>query len=196
MVFPTQRGTIPIATLIVVLLGACTATPPTVIEALDESTGATVTYSETPINMSPDTDFARANTRPYVDMGAIRVNRNRVREYFLWLGIWDVDYAGRGNRQPAEFESVVIVVDGEPLALEVHGWSHAAIGSSGPVYKRLFPDAADAYYAVSLEQIGQLAAAADIRLRTGGAAPREFVPWYRVEKAQSALAAFFRRVSE
>lgn len=180
----------------VALVGGCATAPPTVVEALDESTGASVTFAETPINLSLDTDFQRANTRPYVDIGAIRVNRNRVREYFLWLGIWDVDYAGKGNRQPTEFDSVVIVADGEPLALDIVGWTHAAIGSSRPLYKKLFPAAADAYYAVTLEQIGQLATAADIRLRTGSAPPREFVPWYRVERAKSALAEFFRRASE
>lgn len=181
---------------VVAVLVACTAAPPTVIQELDESTAATITHSKTPMNLSPMTVFERDNIRPYVDIGTIQVNRNRIRKYFLWFGIWDVDYGANRDQQPEEFESVIIIADGEELLLDVQGWTHQAIGSSKPIYKKLFPDVVDAYYQVTLAQIRLLAEAGDIQLRTTGAAPREFAPWYREERAKSDLAEFLRRVSE
>ena len=182
------------AVVLAVFVSACTARQPTVVIELDEITAASITYSQTSFVMSPDSNFRETNERPYVDIGAIEVNRNRVREYYLWLGIWDINYT-TGTDKLEEFESIALLLDGEELPLDVRGWSHEVIGSSKPIYGKLFSDAVDAYYQVTLEQIRLLAEADGIRLRTRGSAPREFVPWYREEEAKADLAEFFRTVS-
>ena len=179
----------------VAILSACTAALPTVIEEMDETTAASVTYSQTSIGLSPDAIFDRENTRPYVDLGVIRINRNRIRRYFIWLGIWDINFAADMDQQPKQFESIVLLMDGEELPLDVLSWNHEMIGTSKRIYKKLFPQAIDAYYQVTLEQMQLLAGAQVIGVRTTGSQPREFVPWYKEEKAKADLAEFIRRVS-
>jgi len=192
----TQVTITVVATALVAVLSACTARQPMVIEELDEGTAASVTYSQTSIALSPDKIFVRANERPYLNLGAIRVNRNRNRQYFIWLGIWDTNYAINAERQPKEFESIVLVIDGEELPLHILTWNHEVIGTSKPVYKKIFDEALDAYYQLTLEQMLLLVGAEVIKVRTAGATPREFVPWYREENARSDLAEFLRRISE
>ena len=191
----TQQWAPVISVAVIVLLSACTARQPTVVEELDEFTAASITYSQTPVVMSPDRVFAEPSERPYVDIGAIEVNHNRVRQYYLWLGIWDINDT-KGTDKLEEFESIVLIADGQELPLDVHGWTHEVISSSKPVYKKLFAEAVDAYYQVSLEQVRLFAKADRIELRTTGSAPREFVPWYREKEAKSDLAEFLRRILE
>lgn len=53
------------------------------------------------------------------------------------------------DRSRDGFETIVIFADGEPLPLEVAGWTVAAIGASEPVNLKPVASAADAYYYVS-----------------------------------------------
>lgn len=182
--------------IVVAILSACTATQPSVIEKLDELTAVTITYSRTPVILSPDTPYDETAARDYVQIGAIEVNRMGTLQYFLWLGIVDIDHMESSNSHPKGFESIVLIVDGAEIPLDVLGWTQAAIGSSEPVYKKLFRSGSDAYFQVTLEQIRLLAEAHSLQLRTTDSAPKEFIPAYRQATAKNDLAEFFRTVSQ
>lgn len=127
-------------------------------------------------------------------MGAIEINRMGAREYFLWLGIWDIDHAESDDDHPLGYDSVQLNLDGEQLSLNVLGWTPEMIGASERIYKKIFPEDVDAYFRITLDQLNALSDATDIKLRTTSLQPKEFVPWYNQDKADADLAAFMERV--
>jgi hypothetical protein len=86
----------------------------------------------------------------------------------------------------------VIFADGEPLALEVSGWSQAAIGASEPVYVRPVASATDAYYEVTVDHLRLIAASEDIRIQSTGPRPRSYELWDKQESARESLNEFLR----
>lgn len=92
------------------------------------------------------------------------------------------------------FESIVIFADGEPLVLELTGWTPDAIGASESTYIKPVASSTDAYYQVTVDQIRQIAEAREIRLRTSGSYPKEFELRDDQMAARNDLAEFLNRV--
>jgi hypothetical protein len=191
---------------VITLLSACGAGQPIAVEKLDELTAVTITHSRTPLILSPDTPFEEDVAKDFVQIGPIEVNRMGTLQYFLWLGILDIDYMESQDEEsqdeesqgehPQGYESIVLSFDGEESPLEIHGWTENSIGVSEPVYKKIFSSATDAYYPATLEQIGRLAEAEAIQLRTSDSEPKEFVLLYKQTTARNDLAEFLRTVLE
>lgn len=179
-----------------IFLHACAAGQPTVIEKLDESTAVTYTHSRSALILSPDIPLDREKTRDYVQIGPIEVNRMGALRYYLWLGISDVGNLQSAAADHAGFEKIFLMLGDQEIALEVLGWTPSAIGVSEPVYKKLFPTSVDAFYEVTLAQIRRMSDVGTVTLRTTGAAPKEFVSWYKQTTAKEDLAEFLRRVAE
>jgi hypothetical protein len=110
--------------------------------------------------------------------------------YFLWLGIWNTLQGADPGEARDGFESVVIFADGEPLSLEIAGWSAAAIGASEPVYMKSVASAADAYYEITIDHLRVIAAARDVRITTTGPKPKSFEPWDQQRAAKVSLNEF------
>jgi len=161
---------------------------------LDTETGVTVTSSRAPIVLYRDNPSRAAYARNVVHMGPIEVNRSGSYRYFLWLGIWTTDQAPDLLSQRDGFESVVILVDGEPLSLDIAGWTPAAIGASAPAYLKPVASAADAYYPVTVDQIRFMAAAGELGLRTTGSATAEYRLWDDPAVARRNLQEFLEVV--
>ena len=177
-------------------LSACAAGRPPVVEMLDEQTGVSVTYSRTPIILSPDTPFDRDTARDFVQVGAIEVNRMGSLQYFLWFGITDKDHLASGEERPNGFESIVLIMDGETVPLEVHGWTEESVNVSAPVYKKLYATSADAYYPVTLDQLQMLTEVDSVVLRITDPTAKEFIPWYKQITARDDLLEFLRTVRQ
>jgi hypothetical protein len=189
---PNWPTVICIATL--AILSACAAEQASVIEKLDELTAVTITHSRTPIIVSPNTHFDPAIARDYVQIGPIEINRMGSLQYFLWLGISETQHFEIKGEHPDGFESIVLIADDEKFPLNVHGWTHAAIGSSEAIYEKLFQSSVDAYYEVTPEQIRLLADADAIELHTTGPSSTEFVLLYRQTRAKDDLTEFLGTV--
>lgn len=188
------RSTLTACVLTAILLSSCATSPQQVIEKLDENTGVTVTYSKTPFVFSSG---ATADSFPQIDvvqLGTIEINRMGGLQYYLWLGITEYRFRDLQSGRPAPFESLVLDLDGSDAELEVAGWSHDVIGTSEPVYRRLFDSSIDAYYAVDLELIENMARASEIRFRTADPDAREYTLKFGAEKPMADLAEFFRVV--
>ena len=111
--------------------------------------------------------------------------------YYLWLGIWSTMRDDDSlDRQRDGFESVVLYADGEPLPLELAGWTLDAIGVSQPAYVKPVAGAADAYYRVTADQIRLLASARNIVLRTGLVRPTTYSLWDEQAMPNASLRAF------
>ena len=176
------------------LLAACSSATRLTVESLDTGTGATVMRATVPLILYSDNSAYAAHARDFVYIGPVEVNRMGTRSHYLWLGIWSTI---RDDERLAPdrdgFESVVLLVDGEPFPLELAGWTLEAIGVSQPVYVKPVASAADAYYHITLNQVRRLAAAERIDLHVGTARPRAYELWDRQEQALTALQEFGRR---
>ena len=194
--FDTDRLAIRFApTLIVALvLAACGGTSELVSDRLDPLTGVTVTSATKPLVFYRDRSAQAAYAKDYVYLGPIEVNNMGHRDYFIWLGIWGSSDSADRSSQMNDFETVVMLADGEPLTLEVKGWTLSAIGTSDPVYAKPVASATDAYYSVTIDQIRLIAEARDIEIRAGTTSAKQFIPWDTSPSGNSALIRFVQDV--
>lgn len=169
---------------------SCSTTTPLNGEKLDPLTGVTVTYASTPLVLYRENAATAAFARSYVNVGPIQVNRSGTYRYYLWVGIWNTMQVADQAEHRDGFESIVIFADGEPLSLEIAGWTPEAIGVSEPTYVKPVASAVDAYYQVTADQIRLLAEARDIRLQSSGRPDKEFIPWDAQKSARDSLEEF------
>jgi hypothetical protein len=129
-------------TLLAGLAVACGSSTPLLEESLDYGTGVTLTRSTAPVVLYRDNSGHAAYARDFVYVGPIEVNRMGSYNYYLWLGIWStLDDSSRWTKRDG-FESITLYADGEPLQLEVAGWSVESIGASRPVFTKPVASAA------------------------------------------------------
>ena len=175
-------------------LGACSTSAPLFVERLDTNTGVTVLNATEPLVLYRDNSGYAAHARDYVYMGPIEVNNMGAETYYLWLGIWStMRDVTRLDSQRNGFESVVLYADGEPMPLEIAGWTLDTIGVSEPVYPSPVAGAADAYYRVTADQIRLITDARDVELRTGTAREVAYTLWDQQSLPSTSLQAFVHR---
>jgi hypothetical protein len=180
------------ATIFLLALLACAGPNSAIQSKLDPKTSATITYSQTPLVFYRDDSGKAAFARNYLHLGPLEVNRMGSIHYYLWLGIWNtMQDAGSGESHDG-FESIVIFVDGEPLPLELSGWSQADIGASEAVYVRPVATATDAYYEITIDQLRLIAASKDLRVQPAGAGTRGYELWDEQKSARKALNEFLK----
>jgi hypothetical protein len=181
-------------TLLATLLATgCVSTTTLVEERLDLGTGVTVTHATAPIMLYRDNSAYAAHARDYVYLGPVEINRMGEYTYYLWLGIWSTISDAERSWQRDGFESITVYADGEPLQLELVGWTLESIGVSEPVYIKPVASAADAYYRVTIDQIRLIANAREIELHAGASPARVYVMWDRQGSAHAALREFLDR---
>jgi hypothetical protein len=177
---------------ILLLLGliSCSTSGPVSMEKFDPLTGVTVTLVKTPLVLYRDNAATAAYARNYVNLAPIQVNRIGAHRYYLWVSVWNTMQIADISERRDGFESIVIFADGEPLVLDVTGWTPESIGVSEPVYIKPVASAVDAYYEVTADQIRLIAQASDIRLQSGGSQAKEFNLWDAQKLARSSLSEF------
>jgi len=181
-----------VAAIFLLSLAACANQQGVVFKKLDPSTAVTITYSKTPMVFYRDDSGKAAFARNYLHLGPLEVNRMGSFHYYLWLGIWNTMQDVEMGETRDGFESVVIYADGEPLALELSGWSPAAIGATVPVYVRPVASAADAYYEVTVDHLRVIAESQDIRIQSTGPDSRNYGMWDQQKDAKNSLSEFLR----
>ena len=180
--------------ILVTQLGAgCVSTSTLVEEKLDMGTGVTVTHATAPIVLYHDNSSYAAHARDYVYLGPVEINRMGDYSYYLWLGIWSTISDAERSFQRDGFESVTVYADGEPLQLELVGWTLESIGVSEPVYVKPVASAADAYYRVTIDQIRLIADAREIELHAGTVPVRIYLMWDRQGSAHASMREFVGR---
>ena len=184
-----------LAVLIIMALPAagCVSTSVLVEEKLDMGTGVTVTHATAPIVLYRDNSAYAAHARDYVYLGPVEINQMGEYSYFLWLGIWSTVSDEERSYQRDGFESITLFADGEPLQLELVGWTLESIGVSEPVYIKPVASAADAYYRVTIDQIRLIADAQEIELHAGTAPVRVYLMWDRQGSAHASMREFVDR---
>lgn len=176
--------------LLVLVASGCASDTGMVRDQMDPVTSVTVSYSQTPMVFYRDVSGRAAYARDFVHLAPLEVNRSGDYRYYLWLGIWNTMADAQSEQSRDGFESIVIFADGEPLPLDVAGWTVAAIGASKPVYLKPVASAADAYYAVTVDQLRLIAEAQDVRLKTTGSRNESYEPWDNQKSAKAGLIEF------
>jgi hypothetical protein len=179
--------------LVTLLSAGCISTSTLVEERLDIGTGVTVTHATAPIVLYRDNSAYAAHARDYVYLGPVEINRMGDYSYYLWLGIWSTISDEERAFQRDGFESITLYADGEPLQLELVGWTLESIGVSEPVYVKPVASAADAYYRVTIDQIRLIANAREIELHAGTAPVRVYLMWDRQGSAHASMREFVDR---
>ena len=181
--------------VLLAMLASCAANPSALTrEYLDTGTGVTVTASQVPLVLYRDNPAAAAYARNVVHLGPVEVNRSGEYRYFLWVGIWNTLQSTDTSLSRDGFETIIITGDSESMALDVAGWTPAAIDASAPVYLRPVASASDAFYPLTVDQIRFIAEARSVTLRTTGASPREYNLWSGQQGARQAFLAFLDQV--
>jgi len=181
---------LPSVALLLLVVSGCSSDATIVRQRLDPLTSVTINYSQTPMVFYRDVSGRAAYARDFVHLAPLEINRSGDYRYYLWLGIWNTMEDARGEQSRDGFESIVIFADGEPLPLEISGWTVEVIGTSEPVYLKPVASAADAYYAISVDQIRIIAEADDVRIQTAGPRNRSYEPWDNQKAAKAALRRF------
>ncbi len=176
------------------LVQGCVAGNTVVEEKLDPLTGVTVTRAAAPLVLYRENSAAAAHARDFVYVGPVLVNRMGQYDYYLWLGIWSTMREYDASEQRKGFESIVVYADGEPLELDLRGWTLDSIGVSEPVYVKPVASAADAFYAITQDQIRVIAEARDVRLRTISTRSRQYELWDNQGTARAGLHAFLEQL--
>ena len=180
--------------LLMLVLGAC-ASSPGMQEFLDPETSVTVSYTDTPVILYQDRSGRAAFARDFVNIGPIQVNQMGRERYYLWLGIWTTVEIRYDDRRMDGFELVTIYADGEPMLLDVVGWSPSAIGATKSIYSKPVSSAQEAYYEVSVDQIRMLGNAAEIRVQTSGERGTSYEMWDSSESATRGFRDFLQGVN-
>ena len=193
MLFLSKRPSALLCVLaLVAAAGVCGCSSSTALtgEKLDPVTSATISYSEQPLIFYRDVSGRAALAKDLVYVAPVAVNRGGNYRYYIWLGIWTVAGEESPDATRGEFESIILIADGEPLQLEITGWTVAAIGASEPVYSKPVASAADAYYELTLDQLRPIAEAEHLRLHVGGNGRDMFEPWDDQRRGKAALLEF------
>jgi hypothetical protein len=189
-----DRIGIGIALFAALLLVACGGTDTLVYDRLDPLTGVTVTSAAKPLVFYRDRSAQAAYAKDYVYLGPIEVNNMGHRNYFIWLGVWGSSDSADRSSQMDDFETVVVFADGEPLGLEVSGWTPQSIGMSESAYVKPVASATDGYYRVTIDQIRLMAEARDLEIRAGSSHPQTYAPWDSATTGSASIQAFLREV--
>lgn len=185
-----QAYALSILVVMTCVLAGCASVRPLAGESLDPLTGVTTTYSHAPLVLYRDVGAAAAFAREMVNIGPVLVNRSGDRRYFLWLGAWTTNTGNRYSTRQSDFESVVLLIDGEPMILDAAGWLPADIGISEPAYIKPVATTTDVYYRVTEDQVRLLAQSADIRLLCADGTGPEYVLWVPQRAAWAGLDEF------
>jgi hypothetical protein len=176
------------------LLAACGSTPG-VQEFLDPETSVTVSYTDTPLILYQDRSGRAAFARDFVNIGPIQVNRMGRERYYLWLAIWSTNETRYNDSRSNDFELVTIFADGEPMLLDVAGWTPSAVGATRSIYTKPVSSATEAFYEVSIDQIRLLGTAVEIRVQTSGERSTSYEMWDSSESATRGFREFLKSVS-
>jgi hypothetical protein len=176
--------------LLLFALAACASNGGLISQKFDPLTAVSITYSNVPLVFYRDDSGRAAFARRYLHLGPLEVNRMGSLRYYLWLGIWNTMQRPSVETSRDGFESIVIFADGEPLTLDIAGWTAESIGASEPIYVKPVSSSADAYYEVTVDHLRLIAASSDIRIQSTGSRSQSYEAWDDQDGAKASLDVF------
>lgn len=181
------------------LLAACSgrAPKPMATEYLDEATGTTFTRMSEPIVLYDEEPTLAVNVRDYVFLAPVAVNRMGQVSQWLWLGAWStIDRGASGVAgDPAGLSAIQLVVDGEPMELDMGGARTDLPGAGEAPYATPVDTARNLYVPVTASQLQRLAAARRLAMRSSrdDGTTQTWQPW---DGQPAGLRAFLELIGD
>lgn len=175
------------------LLAGCAGqrTGPEAIESFDERTAATLTRVPEPLVFYVEEPTLAANARDYLHLAPVTINRGGAVSRWLWVATWSsIDRgAGRGTESPAALSGLQLVVDGEPMELDMASAQAAVDGLRDSPYGLPVATAVQWYVPVTATQLERMARARTVTLASehGASGGRS---WQRWSPDPATLRAF------
>jgi hypothetical protein len=146
---------------------------------LDSGTGITVTSLDSPVIFYHDDPRIAANSRDYLYVGPVALNRAGKVSYYLWFGNWSmIDRLAGAQSETASLEGVVVFVDGKPMAMDDQISANEKARLKQHPYSSPVERARTAYMRVSWDQINRFAAAQTVVVQIDGPAKaRTYTLW-------------------
>ncbi len=181
-------------TIVLVLTGlvsACSTMEATPNEWLDPVTGVSVGRAQSPLRFYRDNSGRAAYARDFVYLGPFWVNTMGDYRYYVWVSAWSTHAANVDViKRRDSLESITLVADGEPMSLDIAGWTYDGLGASSPVYPKPVATAVDAFYRVTLDQIRILSEASEIRILLAVGNKYEYELWSDERDGRRSLRRF------
>ena len=178
-----RRGVL--AVVAAVLLASCGTVAPNrrAAEYLDESTGATITRVEEPLILFSDDPAHAANARDYIQAAPLAVNQAGKHSWWLWLGLWSTIDRGAspGGVQRADVAGILLLVDGEPMELDIGARAESIPGLGRLPYATPVATARNILLPLTASQVTRLSRASSVAIRTEmtGGGTLLWQPWTR-----------------
>jgi hypothetical protein len=189
-----RLGKIVAATLFLVSVAACGGGRSAVVEQLDERAGMTLARSRTPLVFARTEPRYSRSARDYLYVGPLEINRQGVREYYLWVGV--ASTLDRGFIAPdAELpQALYATVDGEPMELPLKPLADLVRRTNpAPIYGTAVPVRMELAARVTLQQLALLDTGLETIAATGPQGPeRIYVRWAE----GTGFGAFLARVAQ
>jgi hypothetical protein len=146
---------------------------------LDSGTGITVTSLDSPVIFYHDDPRIAANSRDYLYVGPVALNRSGKVSYYLWFGNWSmIDRLAGTQQENASLDGVVVFVDGKPMEMDDQISANEKARLKQHPYSSPVESARTAYMRVSRDQINRLAAAQSVVVQIDGPAKaRTYTLW-------------------
>jgi hypothetical protein len=177
------------------LVAGCASTPPTEVrEELDERTGVTVTSMHAPLEFYSQTEERGLEAASFAYLAPLEINRMGQRDTYLWLSVVrGAERASDDDRPPPGPPQLRIAVDGATLEPAFVGAQARELGLGEVVYERPAHWVGESFYAITPQQIAQMAAANGLAVEI--AYPDEEARRYDLSKMELAgLRAFSERI--
>jgi hypothetical protein len=177
-----SRTCIGIAVSVLLLFIAGCASTQNVSESrqyLDTGTGITVTSLDSPIIFYHDDPRIAANSRDYLYVGPVALNRAGKVSYYLWFGNWSmIDRLAGAQGENDSLDGVVVFVDGKPMEMNDQISAKEKARVKEHPYSSAVESTRTAYMRVSLDQINSFAAAQTLVVQIDGPVkPRTYMLW-------------------
>lgn len=155
-------------------------------EYLDEATGATITRVSEPFLLASDDPARAANARDYIHAAPLAVNQGGRRSYWLWLGVWStIDRgASAGEAQPADITAIQLIVDGEPMDLDMGARVERIPGVTRLPYAAPVDTARAVVLPLTASQVSRLGRGSRILIHTAMSSDPSLLwqPWVRNDR--------------
>ena len=138
-------------------LTACAVQEP-VATRLDSS-GLTIVTLREPVVLARPVPGLASSARDYAYVGPVEVNNMGKRDYYLWIGMASTVDREIAYTLPASADSVVLLVDGQPMTLTLADWP---VRLDRPPYDAAVPFYARFAARASLHQIRRISEAESV----------------------------------